>query len=94
MRAGMSAGRRAERLTGVIGRVLAAGALGSLLALGGCGEKVQTTAVGGERQADTKSWDTNNSPYLAPGWTPGTPASWHAQLNARTQAQNDYAAGR
>jgi hypothetical protein len=75
-------------------RVLLACALGSLLALGACGEKVQTTAVGGERKADAKSWDANNSPYLAPGWTPGTPASWEAQLRARAQTQNDYAAGR
>ena len=61
------------------------------LVLGACGERIQTTAVGGEKKSDTKSWDANNSIYLAPGWTPGDKASWEAQLRARAQSQNDFA---
>ena len=71
-------------------RLLAVCVIGAAL-LGACGEKVQTIGVGGERKADAKSWDANNSAYLAPGWTPGTQADWDAQLRKRAQAQNDYA---
>ncbi|HEX7436848.1 MAG TPA: hypothetical protein VF308_09080 [Caldimonas sp.] len=74
------------RLAAVCSVVLALG-------LGACGERAQTTAVGGEKKADTPSWQANGSVYLAPGWTPGDRASWEAQLRNRAQAQNDYAAG-
>ena len=59
--------------------------------LGACGEKVQTIGVAGERKADAKNWDANGSADPAPGWTPGTQASWDAQLRKRAQNQNDYA---
>jgi hypothetical protein len=72
-------------------RLLAVCVIGTAALLGACGEKVQTIGVGGERKADTKSWDPNNTAYLAPGWTPGTQANWDAQLRKRAQAQNDYA---
>jgi hypothetical protein len=76
----------------MIGRGAASGLLFALaLGLGACGERVQTTTVGGERKADTKSWDANNSVFLAPGWQPGDKASWEAQLRDRAQAQNDFA---
>ena len=65
--------------------------LACALVLGACGERVQTTPVGTERKADTKSWVASDNVYVAPGWTPGDKASWEAQLRARAQSQNDYA---
>ena len=59
--------------------------------LSGCGEKIQTTASGSEKKADTPGWQANNSLYLAPGWTPGDRTSWEAQLRNRAQSQNDFA---
>ena len=61
------------------------------LGLAACGEKAQTTASGGEKKADTPSWQKGESAYVAPGWTPGDRVSWEAQLRNRAQAQNDYA---
>ena len=61
------------------------------LALVACGERVQTTAVGAEKKADTQSWVASDNMYVAPGWTPGDKASWEAQLRARAQSQNDFA---
>ena len=75
----------------MIGRSAASGLVVLALLLAACGERVQTTTVGGERKSDTKSWDANNSVYLAPGWTPGDKVSWEAHLRARAQAQNDFA---
>ena len=72
-------------------RLAAIGCLALALGLGGC-EKAQTTASGGEKKADTPSWQKGESAYVAPGWTPGDRASWEAQLRNRAQAQNDYAA--
>jgi len=57
----------------------------------GCGEKVQTIPVGSEKKADTQVWQTQDSRFLAPGWTPGDQASWNAQITNRAQGQNDYA---
>ena len=62
-----------------------------LTVLSGCGEKVQTTASGGGKKADTPGWQQSNSAYLAPGWTPGDRTSWEAHLRTRAQGQNDFA---
>ena len=61
------------------------------IVLVGCGEKVQTIPVAGARKADTPVWQTKDTRYLAPGWTPGDQNSWNAQLANRAQGQNDYA---
>jgi hypothetical protein len=60
-------------------------------AVAGCGEKVQTIPVGGERKADTSGWQITDNGFVAPGWTPGNEASWDSQLKRRAQAQNDFA---
>ncbi|MGZ5130754.1 MAG: hypothetical protein ACXWCU_11740 [Caldimonas sp.] len=73
-------------------RFAAASCIALALCLAACGEKAQTTASGGEKKADTPSWQSASSPFAAPGWTPGDRASWEAQLRNRAQAQNDYAA--
>lgn len=65
--------------------------LAGVLALGACGETVQTVPVGGARTPDMSGWEANNSAYLARGWTPGDRAAWETQLRARAQAQNDFA---
>ena len=57
----------------------------------GCGEKVQTIPVGGERKVDSQAWQNKDNRYLAPGWTVGDQNSWNAQLTNRAQGQNDYA---
>ena len=71
----------------------AAALCGLIVVLGtvACGERAQTTASGSEKKADVPGWQTSNSVYLAPGWTPGDRTSWEAQLRNRAQAQNDYA---
>ena len=56
-----------------------------------CGERVQTSASGAEKKADSPGWQPGNTAFLAPGWTPGDRTSWEAQLRNRAQAQNDYA---
>jgi hypothetical protein len=61
------------------------------LVLAGCGEKVQTASVSGERKVDGQPWQNKDARYLAPGWTPGDQNSWNAQLANRVQGQNDYA---
>jgi hypothetical protein len=61
------------------------------IAFAGCGEKVQTIPVGGERKADSQPWQNQDTRFLAPGWTPGDEASWNAQMANRAQGQNDYA---
>jgi hypothetical protein len=67
----------------------------SLLALAvlvaGCGERVQTIPVGGEKKVDSRSFELADNGYVAPGWTPGNEASWDAHLRKRAQAQNDHA---
>ena len=68
------------------------GLIACTLLLAACGERVQTTTVGTERKLDTHSWDANNSAFVVPGWSPGDKASWEAQMRARAQNQNDYAA--
>ena len=55
-----------------------------------CGEKEQTLPANGKRKLDEKAFVANDSPYVAPGWTPGNEASWNAQLNRRVQGQNDF----
>ena len=62
-----------------------------ILGIAACGERVQTTASGPEKKADTPGWQSGSSVYLAPGYTPGDRASWEAQLRNRAQAQNDFA---
>ena len=61
------------------------------LGIAACGERVQTTASGSEKKADSPGWQAGNSAFLAPGWTPGDRTSWEAQLRNRAQAQNDFA---
>jgi hypothetical protein len=61
------------------------------IVLAGCGEKVQTIPVGADRKADGKPWETTDTRFLAPGWTPGNENSWNEQLANRAQGQNDYA---
>ena len=72
---------------------VAAAASGLIVVLGiaACGERVQTTASGPEKKADSPGWQAGNSAYLAPGYTPGDRTSWEAQLRNRAQAQNDFA---
>ena len=60
------------------------------LAISGCGETVQTIPGSKERKIDSVSWQIKDNGYLAHGWTPGSEASWDAQLKKRAQAQNDY----
>jgi len=61
------------------------------IAFAGCGERVQTIPVGAEKKADAVIWKTQDTRFLAPGWTPGDEASWNAQMANRAQGQNDYA---
>ena len=61
------------------------------VACAACGEKVQTIPVGSAKKVDAPSWQTKDSRYLAPGWTPGNEASWNEQMTVRAQGQNDYA---
>ena len=61
------------------------------IVLGGCGERVQTIPVAGERKVDGQPWQNTDTRFLAPGWTPGNERSWNEQLANRAQAQNDYA---
>ena len=60
--------------------------------LGGCGDTVQTIDSGRVRKADTPPWTATDTPYRARGWNAGDQAAFDAQLKARAQAQNDYAA--
>ncbi len=70
-------------------------AISAVLLLGACGEKPQITDRS-VRKADTAVWSVSSEAvpaYSAPGWkASGDKASWEAQINARTQGQNDYAA--
>jgi len=75
----------------MIGRA-ALGAMLLALALVACGEKAQTTASGPEKKADVPAWKGGNAAFNAPGWVASDQAAWEAQLRARAQAQNDYAA--
>ncbi|MGZ8259253.1 MAG: hypothetical protein ACXWUL_01730 [Caldimonas sp.] len=61
------------------------------VAAAGCGESVQTAPTGDSRKTDGLAWQTKETRYLAPGWTPGDEKSWNAQLVHRAQGQNDYA---
>ena len=70
------------------GPVLAAAAA---VAVAACGEKVQTIPVGTAKKLDAQVWQTKDTRYLAPGWTPGDQRSWDAQMANRAQGQNDYA---
>nr|WP_246294928.1 hypothetical protein [Schlegelella koreensis] len=66
--------------------------IGLAVVLGGCGETVQTIDSGRVRKADTPPWTAHDSPYRARGWNAGNQAAFDAQLRARAQGQNDYAA--
>ena len=56
--------------------------------LGGC-EKEQTS-VAASRLANQPPWDAAADPFVVPGWTSGDKASWLAEVNRRTQSQNEY----
>jgi hypothetical protein len=61
------------------------------LALGGCGEKAQTSATASGKKADAKAWEGAQAAYAAPGWKAGDKDSWEAQIKARAQqGQNEY----
>ncbi len=62
-----------------------------VVAVVGCGERVQTIPVGTTKKVDARAWQNKDSRYLAPGWTPGDENSWNTQLANRAQGQNDYA---
>ena len=70
---------------------LALATLSVMLALAGCGERVQTIPVGTAKKTDSATWQINDNGFVAAGWTPGNEASWNAQMKKRAQAQNDYA---
>jgi len=73
----------------MIKRLTIAGlALLALAALSGC-EKDQS-AVANSRMAAQPPWDAAADPFVVPGWTSGDKASWLAEVNQRTQAQNEY----
>ncbi len=63
-------------------------ALFALAALSGC-EKDQS-AVANSRMAAQPPWDAAADPFVVPGWTSGDKASWLAEVNRRTQTQNEY----
>lgn len=69
-------------------------ALAGLLVLSGC-EKSQVSDRS-VRKSDTAAWAVSSQAvpeYAAPGWkATGDKAAWEAQINARIQGQNDYAA--
>jgi hypothetical protein len=71
--------RRCAVLLVVIGATLTA-----------CGERDQALDKG-RRHPDTPAWQSSNTAYDAPGYTPGDKARWESQLARRAQAQNDYA---
>jgi len=60
------------------------------LALGGCGEKPQTTASAAGKKADAKAWEGAQAAYSAPGWKAGDKESWETQIKSRAQGQNEY----
>ncbi len=70
------------------GSVLVAAAA---VAVAACGEKVQTIPVGTAKKLDAQVWQTKETRFLAPGWTPGDQRSWDAQMANRAQGQNDFA---
>lgn len=74
----------------MIGRA-ALGCMVLALALAACGEKSQTTSSV-VKKFDVPGWKGGNADYNAPGWVASDQAAWEAQLRARAQAQNDYAA--
>lgn len=70
-------------------RLMMAGiALLAAAALTGC-EKDQSS-VASSRLATQPPWDAAADPFVVPGWTSGDKASWLAEVNRRTQSQNEY----
>lgn len=63
-------------------------ALLAAVALSGC-EKDQSS-VASSRLATQPPWDAAADPFVAPGWTSGDRSSWLAEVNRRTQGQNEY----
>lgn len=63
-------------------------ALFAAVALTGC-EKDQS-AVANSKLASQPLWDAAADPFVVTGWTSGDKASWLAELNRRTQNQNEY----
>jgi len=63
-------------------------ALLAVAALTGC-EKDQS-AVANSKLASQPAWDAAADPFVVPGWTSGDKASWLAEVNQRTQNQNEY----
>ena len=76
----------------MIGRALVLTFAAGLLALAGCGEKVQTMDASA-RRTDSQPWDVSsaaNPGFNAAGWKGGDQAAWEAQIRQRNQAQNDF----
>ncbi len=73
----------------------AAAAIAALGLLAGCGEKPQISDSSVKKSA-TPAWSVSAAAvpaYSAPGWkASGDKEAWEAQINSRTQGQNDYAA--
>jgi hypothetical protein len=59
-------------------------------ALAACSERDQALDKG-RRHPDTPAWQSSNTAYDAPGYTPGDKARWESQLAKRAQQQNEYA---
>lgn len=56
--------------------------------LAGC-EKDQSS-VASSRLAKQAPWDAAANPFVVPGWTSGDKASWLAEVEQRTQGQNEF----
>lgn len=67
-------------------------AAAALLALSACGEKAQTM-TGAGKKSDAAPWvagSNANPAFAAAGWKGGDRAAWEAQMQQRSQSQNDY----
>lgn len=58
--------------------------------LAACGEPPQELAAG-QKRADRPAWQSEASPFAAPGWQGKDQASWEQQIRSRNQGQNEYA---
>ncbi len=77
------------------GPLVIAAAVAALSLLAACGETAQTSDKTVKKSA-TPAWAVSTEAvpaYSAEGYrADGDRAAWEAQINARTQGQNDYAA--